>query len=590
MKLSKKNKKYTAPTLHNTPSPLGEGRGEVKLSKLVLIACGILFVTFLCYIPSLHNEFLKYWDDQAYVTGNELIKDLSFNSVKRIFKEDAGLYANYHPLTTLSLALNYHEGVTSFPFHLTNLLLHLLNTLLVFIFIFLLSGKKILVAALTSLWFGIHPMHVESIAWISERKDLLYTLFYLLSLIAYWQYVKKGLALKFYFLAFVLFAFSVLSKAMAVSLPLVLFLVDYWTSRKFSMRLLLEKLPFIALSIILGLYAMTIQAEGGATQSVSFPFLNKVLHASYGFTAYIVKLFVPTNLSAFYPYPYPLVNSGWVISSIPSVLYLTFFVSVFIVGLAFYLHVKKNPFAKIFIFGIGFYFASIALVLQYIPVGRAIMADRYSYIPYIGLFFIIAELVHHFLFSDKNSQKQIGKLLVVCSLAGSVIFCVLTIKQIKVWKNDGTLWSNVIDKHPNDNRIVLPYFNRAAYYLEKNNYDMALNDLLMITKYDPNDVMTLERIGRIYGQNKNDLDNAILYFEKAYQLNPKSSDALRGLCTAHGIKGNYNKALEYSLKAIELFPADASLYMNVATSYQFLGNAEKAAEYKTRADELSKKN
>ncbi|MGQ0828498.1 MAG: tetratricopeptide repeat protein [Bacteroidota bacterium] len=561
---------------------------EITFGKLTLIIGVVLLVTCLCYIPSLHNDFLKYWDDQAYVTNNDLIKDLSANSIKRIFKEDAGLYANYHPLTTLSLALNYHEGVTSFPFHLTNLFLHLLNTLLVFVFIFLLSNKKVLVAVLTALWFGIHPMHVESVSWISERKDLLYTFFYLLSLISYWQYVKKDLALKFYLLAFVLFSFSVLSKAMAVSLPIVLLLIDYWMGRKFSMRLLLEKLPFIALSVILGMYAVTIQTEGGATQSVSFPFFNKVLHAGYGFTMYIVKLFVPTNLSAFYPYPYPLVNSGWVISAIPPVLYLTFLVSIIIVGFAFYLHVRKKPFAKIFIFGSGFYLASIALVLQYIPVGRAIMADRYSYIPYIGLFFIVGELLYHFLFSDNNKKKQLGKLLTAAAIVYSVIFCFLTVKQIKAWKNDGTLWSNVIDNYPNDNRIVLPYFNRASYYLEKNNYDLALNDFLMIAKYDPKDVMTLERIGRVYGQNKNDLGNAILYFEKAFRLNPQSSDALRGLSTAHGIKGNYAKALEYSLKAIDLFPADPSLYMNAATSYQFLGNAAKAEEYKKKSDELSK--
>ncbi len=242
---------------------------EIKFSTLVLIVAGILITTLLCYLPSLHNEFLKYWDDQAYVTGNDLIKDLSFNSIKRIFREDAGLYANYHPLTTLSLALNYHEGVGPFPYHLTSLILHLFNTLFVFVFIYLLSDKKIIVASLTALWFGIHPVHVESVAWISERKDVLYTFFYLLSLIAYWQYVKKDLALKFYFLAFVLFACSVLSKAMAASLPVVFLLVDYWTGRKFNMRLILEKAPFVILAIILGMYAMTIQTAGGATPQVA---------------------------------------------------------------------------------------------------------------------------------------------------------------------------------------------------------------------------------------------------------------------------------------------------------------------------------
>jgi len=216
------------------------------------------------------------------------------------------------------------------------------------------------------------------------------------------------------------------------------------------------------------------------------------------------------------------------------------------------------------------------------------MADRYSYIPYIGLFFIVGELIHRFIFSDKNKQKQIGKLFVFGAAIYSVIFCYLTVKQIKVWKNDGTLWSNVINNYPNDNRIILPYFNRASYHLEKNNYDLALNDFLMIAKFDPGDVMTLERIGRIYGQNKNDLDNAILYFERAHQVNPKSPDALRGLTTAHGIKGNYNKALEYSLKAIQLFPNDPTFYMNAAASYKFMGNLSKAEEYKKKSDQLSK--
>ncbi len=590
MKPNKKTKQNKTPTSPNAPSPLERGlRVEANFSKLALISLSILIITLLCYIPSLHNEFMKYWDDQAYVTSNDLIKNLSINSIVKIFKEDAGLYANYHPLTTLSLALNYHEGVSSFPYILTNLLLHLTNTLLVFIFIYLLSDKKVFVASLASLWFGIHPMHVESVLWISERKDVLYTFFYLLSLISYWQYLNKNLAIRFYVLALLLFACSVLSKAMAVSLPIVLLFLDYWMSRKFSLRMIMEKLPFILFSIILGMYAVHIQAAGGATQSLSFPFFNKVLHASYGFSEYIIKLFVPTNLSAFYPYPYPLVNSGWVISAVPSILYLTLIMSFAIILLAIYLLIKKKSFAKIFVFGIGFYFASIALVLQFIPVGRAIISDRYSYIPYIGLFFIIGEFIYQFLFSDATNQKQIGKLLLGIAIVYSVVFCYITIKQTKVWKNDLTLWSNVINIYPGDNRIVLPYFNRASYYFEKNKYDEALNDFLMLNKLDDRDVSTLERIGRIYGQNKNDLNNAILYFEKAVDINPKSADALRGLATAHGIKGEYAKSLEYSLRAIEIFPTDATLYMNAAASYQFMGNAEKAAEYKKKSEDLSSK-
>ena len=206
-------------------------REESPQKKIFLIA-GILIITFLVYFPSLHNELLKTWDDQAYVTHNDLIKSLSFDNIKRIFREDRGLYANYHPLTTLSLAVNFQFSKLDSPgYHVTNLLFHLLNTLLVFIFIYKLCGRRLEIAAVVSLLFGLNPMHVESVSWISERKDVLYTFFFLLSVIAYQYYLKRN-DFKFYFLSILLFLCSLLSKAMAASLPLVLLLIDYFLKRK----------------------------------------------------------------------------------------------------------------------------------------------------------------------------------------------------------------------------------------------------------------------------------------------------------------------------------------------------------------------
>jgi hypothetical protein len=333
----------------------------MKISELYIKPCFIigvvLGVTLLCYLFSLNNDFLRTWDDHIYVTNNELIKDVSFNSIKRMFTEDDGLYGNYHPLTILSLALNYHDGVGSFPFHLTNLILHLLNTALVFIFIYLIS-EKIVVAGLVSLWFGIHPVHVESVAWISERKDVLYAFFYLLSLITYRLYLKKNLNITWYILTLVFFVCSVLSKSMAVSLSVVLFAIDYLASRKFQLRVILEKIPFVLFAIIVGLVAVKLQGES-ATGGITFPFVNKVLHGFYGFSMYIAKMFIPANLSAFYPYPYPLVNNQWVGSSIPSVLFVTLFTSIGVMVSVVYLYVKRSPLAKHLVFGLGFYVASV---------------------------------------------------------------------------------------------------------------------------------------------------------------------------------------------------------------------------------------
>lgn len=576
--MKKKDKSQPNKPVKQSPQPASQ--------KIWLIAGGIVLVTLLCYIPLFDNDFLKTWDDMAYVTNNELIKDLSANGIARIFKEDGGLYANYHPLTTLSLALNYHEGVTPFPFQFTNLLLHLLNTALVFVFIYLLSDKKIIIATLVSLWFGVHPMHVESVAWISERKDVLYTFFFLTGLITYWRYITSNFALKWYILTMLLFALSMLSKAMAASFPVVLLCVDYLVKRKFNIRLIAEKIPFVAYAIVMGIIAIKMQAAGNATTALTFPAFSRLLHASYGFTMYISKMLVPTGLSAFYPYPYPLTNSYWNIDIIPSELYTTFAVTLAIVAAVVYIAVKKTFLSRWILFGMGFYLASIALVLQYFPVGRAIISDRYSYVPYIGLFCIIGAFIQHYITS--SDTKQMGKILLGAAGIYSLVLCYKTYRQVQVWKNDDTLWSNTIKKYPGDNRLVLSYFNRASYYYMQNKFDAALNDFLVISEQNSKDDNVMVRIGTIYGQQKNDLNNAIVYFRKAYEVNPQNTEALKYLATAYGLKGDFTTSLAYAQEAIKLSPNDPDLYINAAVSLHNLGKVEEEAIYKNKAEELKR--
>ncbi len=556
------------------------GNQKIRFRRLFFAIAGILILTFICYIPSIHNDFLKTWDDRAYVTNNELITSLSIDNIKRIFIEDKGLYANYHPVTTLSLAVNYYfSKLDPAAYHLTNILLHLLNTILVFIFIYLLGGKKIVVAALVALWFGVTPIHVESVAWISERKDVLYTFFYLGSLISYIYYIKH-LRYASYLITLLLFFLSLLSKAMAASLPLILFLIDYISNRKFSARIIIEKIPFLFLSIVLGIYAIHIQAESGSTDSSLFSFFRSAIHASYGFVIYIYKIFVPTNLSAFYPYPYPLVNSGWVLDNTPIIFYFTSCITLCIFSFTGVYFFKRKPFSKIIVFGLLFYLVSIALVLQFMQVGRAIMADRYSYIPSIGLFFIVAEIGNYILNQPGKWKNYLLSILLVIYTG---ILCYNTFVRNKVWKNDETLWTDVIKKYPDDGRVVMAYYFRGSYYYELNKKDKALEDFLSLIKYSPKDVNVLVRIGKLYGQDYHDLVNAIIYFQKAYDLDSTNVEVLRDLATAHGMNGDYEKSLKFSLKAVRLVPNDSLLYVNIAVSYQNMGNKEKADEFFRKA-------
>src|SRR2546426_1352573 len=258
----------------------------------------VVFVTFAVYVPSLDNDFTN-WDDTQYVLDNHLLAHPSF---KAVLTTPVG--GNYHPLTIWSLALNYRlSGLNPASYHWLSLLLHLANTALVFLFIRRLSGGRLWTSVATSLFFGIHPMHVESVAWIAERKDVLYAFFYLVSLIAYLRYLdaRKWGWLMASLLALIL---SAASKPAAVVLPLTLLAIDYYRGRALTLRVVLEKVPFFAVSLVGGLLTLQAQHTVGAMAyaHVWNPF-QKLLFASYGTVMYIVKLFVPVSLSAIYPYP-----------------------------------------------------------------------------------------------------------------------------------------------------------------------------------------------------------------------------------------------------------------------------------------------
>jgi len=572
-----KRKGATVPSVKPAPAP-----GKPLSGLNLLLPTAVLFITFLAFLPSLQNGLLKTWDDQAYITHNDLITSLSPGNIIRIFREDKGLYANYHPLTTLSLAVNHSiSGDSPFGYHLTNLFLHLLNTLLVFLFIYLLTGKKVVPAAIVSLLFGIHPMHVESVAWISERKDVLYTLFFLASLISWQIYLKRKNDPQFYLLSLFLFACSLLSKAMAAPLPLVLFLIDYISVRKLNVRIFLEKIPFFLFSIGFGILAIHIQASSNATSSDLFSLSGRILHACYGFTIYILKLIIPFRLSAFYPYPYPLVNSAWILNHTPPVFYFTLFISLAILVLVALLMVKPGATYRMVAFSLLFYSATIVLVLQFIPVGRAIMADRYVYLAAIGIFILPGLLADHFYRKKRYRVPVMVCLIVYC---GTLAF--MTFQRCKVWKNDETLWTDVIEKYPGDNRIILPIANRANYFYIENRMPEALKDYLLAASMNQNDDVVLEKIGRIYGKEMHNIDSALIYFTRAYEKNTQNLDAISGLAIVYGIKGDLGKSLQFSLAGLKIKGDDPPLLYNIGITYKNLGEKEKGEEFLQRAFRL----
>ena len=349
----------------------------------------ILLVTYFVFSPSLQNKFTN-WDDDVYVLENPLVVNGKI-PVKEIFKSPVS--ANYHPITMLSLARNYQNGkLNPKGYHLESVVFHLLNIGLLFFFIFILTKRNLLMASIVALFFGIHPMHVESVSWISERKDVLYVFFFLSGLITYLKY-RESKKIKWYLFTMVLFVLSCLSKGMAVVFPIVLLLIDYLLEIKRERKLLTEKIPFFILALIFGVVAFKIQSGIAISDTQFFSVWQRVMFASYGAMMYVVKFFIPMNLSAYYPYP--TLNRN---ATIPFFFYLMPFIFLGII-FSIYFFLRKE---RALIFGLLFYFISVALVLQFVSVGTVIMADRYSYLSYIGLLYVAAYYINKICADKKN--------------------------------------------------------------------------------------------------------------------------------------------------------------------------------------------
>ena len=365
----------------------------LKSPKFLLFI--IVSFTSIIYFKSLFNDLL-FWDDNIYVINNKDITNLSFNSLKTIF---SGFYAYcYLPLTMLTYSLEYHFfGLNPFIYHLDNLVLHLFNIILVFIFIYKLSlGSElreintrqyaISLAFIVALLFAIHPMHVESVAWISERKDLLYSFFFLSSLIFYIKYISQiKSSIIHYPLSIILFFLSCLSKPTAVTLPFVLILIDYFFNRfslKSKVKLFKEKIPFFILSLlflIIAFYSQKHEIVVNSADDSYFNLFHRIFLFSFALTFYLYKVIAPFHLSVIHSF---LGNA----KHFPSLYYISSLI-LLIIPLIIFISGKSR---KLLIFGFLFFFTTIALSLQIIPFRFAIVCERYTYIPYIGLFFIIA--------------------------------------------------------------------------------------------------------------------------------------------------------------------------------------------------------
>ncbi|MEZ4888129.1 MAG: tetratricopeptide repeat protein [Chitinophagales bacterium] len=522
----------------------------------------IITITFLIFYPSLDGQFISSWDDYGYAVNNQYINKLSFQNVKGMFTN--ALFGNYNPLTFLTFAIEKHYfGTNPYVHHFNNLLLHLLNTIFVF-WLVIRMRLKLEAAILVSILFAIHPMHVESVAWITERKDVLFAAFYLGALISYTYFLKRKQP-AYYLLCILLATLSLFSKIQAVALPLSMLLIDYYFRRKFHWKLIAEKIPFFLLSLIFGLIGISFLKTAGAFNvTSSIAWYERPLMGAYALGTYLYKSLIPYPLSAYYPYPQKA--DDW----LPIVYYIVpILVFLFTVLVTF-----SYKYTRIVLFGVGFFFFNIVFLLQVVEAGAGFISDRFSYIAYLGLFFIMAQAFSYLLYL-KPQWKWATMGMIGIYLIGLGIN---SFNRTKVWQNDATLWTDALQKYPN---ISFAYTSRGAYYLEKGELDKAISDYDQYITMRPNNTKGYFERGIVYLQKKA-YQKAIIDFNEVLKLQAKNVNALKYKGIALLESRQYEEAVKNYTRMLALQKENAQkeAYLQRAKAYENLQKFDAAiADY-----------
>jgi hypothetical protein len=536
---------------------------EARSQKQFAFICLVLALgTAALYWPITSHPFILYDDDEYVAANKHVTTGLSWANFIWAFKN--GEAANWHPLTWLSHQLDCTLfGLNAGGHHLVNLLFHVADSLLVFVFLRGATGavwRSAMVAAL----FAWHPLHVESVAWASERKDVLSTFFWLLTLIAYIGYARNR-NWRGYLLALFFFALGLMSKPMVVTLPFVLLLLDFWPLKRVAdspgalaslKTLWLEKIPFFALAAAGSVVTYLVQAGGGAVWDL--PLHERLANAVIAYVSYVIKVFRPTDLAIVYSHP----NHWLVWFALMSAALLGFWTILVLQNW------RRRPFLLV---GWFWFLGTLVPTIGIVQVGAQALADRYSYIPSIGLFIALvwgwAELV---------AMQPRWKNISVVVAGGLLLGCVLvTAKQISYWRDSVSLFLHAIEVSP-DNYIAENALGKA--FEMKGEQTRALVLYENAVKLEPgypqsqfNYAMSLMAFGH--------RAEAFDHLQTAARLDPQNPDIQFDLGTYFSGQGDWTNAARYFGNAIVLDPAFATAHRNYADELVSLGHFAEAVPH-----------
>jgi protein O-mannosyl-transferase len=542
-----------APLVGKTGSTAGRGMPAVPtwswsdLWIIVLLAAAIITV----YSPVVHFDFVTY-DDPDYVTANPHVQaGLTLRGVAWAFTNSFA--GNWFPLTWLSHMLDCQMfGLDSGWHHFTNALIHSLSTLLLFGFLKHLTGAR-WKSALVAFLFALHPLHVESVAWVAERKDVLSAFFWILTMWSYAIYIRRpGWA--WYVLTLAVFCLGLMAKPMLVTLPIVLLLVDYWPLNR-GIRIV-EKLPFFAVSMAVSLVTYVVHEKAGATASVTqLPPVARLGNSLVSYIVYIIKVIWPAHLAFFYPYPHPFeaLLAPAALSGIALAVISIFAWRVF----------RQRPY---FTFGWLWYVATLLPVIGLIQVGDQARADRYAYVPTIGLTIALVWGTSEAL--QRWPRTRLSLAVGVCTAC-----VVLTWLQLYCWRDSVALYRHAIAV-TSDNYVA--HFNLAAVLAARGERAEAIDQLREAVQIRPYFAMAHGELGELLAKD-GQAEAAVRELQLALTLKPDSADNHFRLGSVLGALGRSDAAAAEFTREVQLDPDNADGHYNLGIAKAQTGKLQEAA-------------
>lgn len=553
-------------TSATTIKPAGDGR-----QSDLWIACLLVLFTTAAFWQIHSHDFVDY-DDTAYVTLNDRVKQgLSADNLIWAFTTTHA--ANWHPLTWLSHMLDVHlYGLHPGGHHLTSLLLHVVNTLLLFVILRRATGAAF-ESGFAAALFALHPLHVESVAWIAERKDLLCAFFWFLSIIAYIDYVQTARA-KSYLAVCICFALGLMAKPMVVTLPFLLLVLDYWPMGRTTIhtgasggfrarigrfaRLVREKIPLFALSAAGCIITVTAQERGGAIAPMEvYPFTVRLANAVASYSRYLLKTVWPGDLAVLYPHPG---MPPWAVTAAAAALMLI------VTGLCLK-YARTQPWCMA---GWLWYVGTLVPVIGLVQVGAQAMADRYTYVPLVGIF-IMFSWTGGMLF-----RRYPGIRPLVAAMALSIVATLAAISwtQIGHWRNTRTLYGHALEA-TEDNYVI--HYNMGVHLTglgrhreAVEHYRAAIGINSSYGKAHNNWGLSLAALGRI--------DAAMAHYRQAIQIDPSNGEAHNNMANALMATGRIDEAMAHYQTALSVFPHMPTARMNLGLALLRRGSIREAVD------------